>query len=109
MFWSFAILNGRLAEVSFEKKKGKILFWGHCYVKNDEYKTKKEKNWIKNDTSKIRLIYRGGKYLKAKTDIPGANNFKIGQVTKKDLKRELKVGKAYKTAKELFDSLDAKK
>ncbi|MEK7586998.1 MAG: hypothetical protein AAB453_03975 [Patescibacteria group bacterium] len=109
MSWSFAIINNRLAEVFFDKKKGKILFWAHCYVKASEYKTKQEKNWIKNDTAKIRLIYRNQKYLKAKTNIPNANNFKIGQKTKMELRRDLKVGKSYKTVKELFDSLDARK
>lgn len=63
MFWSFAIINNKLAdEVFFERKKGKVNVFGHCYVKEDEYKTKKEKEQIKKDTAKTRLVYRNKKY-----------------------------------------------
>lgn len=62
MFWSFAIINGKLAEIHFEKKSGKIKFLGHCYVKESGYKTKYEKEAIKLDTAKARLTYRNGAY-----------------------------------------------
>jgi len=62
MNWCFALINNRLAEVHFEKKKGKIKFLGHCYVKESEYKSKKEKEWIKKDTAKVQLIYRSKIY-----------------------------------------------
>lgn len=62
MFWSFATINGKLAEVFFEGNKGKLKFIGHCYVKKSEYKTKKEQSWINKDTEKVRLTYRKGKY-----------------------------------------------
>ena len=63
MHWSFAIVNGRLAEIHFEQGKKPKIF-GHCYVQANEYKTKKEKNWIAKDTERFRLVYRKGKYRK---------------------------------------------
>ena len=62
MTWSFALVNNRLAEVFFEMKRGKNIFLGHAYVKESEYTTKKEKRWIKEDTAKVRLVYRKGEY-----------------------------------------------
>ena len=62
MSWCFGLVNNRLAEVFFEKKGKTHKFLGHAYVKESEYKTKKEKEWIKNDTSKVILIYRNGIY-----------------------------------------------
>lgn len=62
MNWSFGIVNNKLAEVFFQKSKGKIKFIGHCYVKEEEYKTKREREWIKKDTEKVRLVYRKGEY-----------------------------------------------
>jgi len=65
--WSFAIVNNRLAEIFFDKmKNGMCKVWGHCYVKENEYKTKKEKNWIKQDTANLRFVYRNKKYKKVK-------------------------------------------
>lgn len=40
MPWCFAIINNKLAEIYFEKKKGKIKIEGHCYVKKEEFKTR---------------------------------------------------------------------
>jgi len=63
MFWSFAKINGKLAEIYFEpRKKGEPKILGHCYVKEEEYKTKKEQKYIKEDTAKTRLSYRKGSY-----------------------------------------------
>ena len=62
MSWCFAIINKKLAEVYFEKKNGKIKFIGHCYVEEGEYKSKKEKDWIEKDTSRVILAYRNGSY-----------------------------------------------
>lgn len=58
--WSFAIVNGRLVEIHFDRKYG---FWGHCYVKRSEYKTKQERRWIKQDTAQNRFTYRKGYYF----------------------------------------------
>lgn len=60
--WSFALVNNKLAEVFFERKRGKIIFLGHAYVKESEYTTKMEKSWIKKDTARVRLVYRKGEY-----------------------------------------------
>ena len=62
MNWCFAIINGRLAEIFFEKKRNKIEFLGHCYVKKEEYKTKKEQKMITEDTKKFKFSYRKGEY-----------------------------------------------
>ncbi len=63
MDWCFAIVNGRLSEIYFEKiKAGKIKFIGYCHVNKDEYKTKKEQDYIKHDTAKFRLSYRNNTY-----------------------------------------------
>lgn len=62
MSWSFGIVNTKLAEIFFENKKGEINILGHCYVKESEYKTKKEKRWIQEDIRKIRVVFRNRKY-----------------------------------------------
>jgi hypothetical protein len=66
MNWCFAIINNRLAEVFFEKKKRKINFLGHYYIKEDEYKSLKEKKWIKEDTANTILVYRNKQYSQIK-------------------------------------------
>ncbi len=63
MGWCFAIINGRLAEIFFEPRKiGEPKILGHAYVKREEYKTKKEQTYIREDTAKFRLSYRNGLY-----------------------------------------------
>lgn len=44
MYWSFALINNKLAEIYFETKKGIIKYIGHAFVKKSEYTTKREKN-----------------------------------------------------------------
>ena len=47
MYWVFAMINNRLAELFFDKIKGKLVLHAHAYVKKSEYKTKKEKiGWM---------------------------------------------------------------
>lgn len=63
MSWCFAIVNNRLAEIYFnETKNGKPEFLGHCYIKKDEFKTKKEQKLIIRDIEKVQLAYRNKKY-----------------------------------------------
>ncbi|MEI7709700.1 MAG: hypothetical protein WCI76_03220 [bacterium] len=70
-FWAFALINGRLAEFHYEISKGKFyMTYGHCYVKRNEYKTKKEHKWIDKDTQKYRFTYRKGKYRKTGETTP---------------------------------------
>jgi len=64
MSWCFAIVNKKLAEIYFDKSKGRVEYLGHCYVSRSEYKAKEEKKWIKRDTVELRLIYRLGRYRK---------------------------------------------
>lgn len=56
MSWQFAIVNGKLAELYSED--GKIL--GYCHVDINDYKTKKEKEWISSDIKDARISYRKG-------------------------------------------------
>lgn len=56
------MVNNKLAEVFFERKRGKNIFLGHAYIKESEYKTRKERRWIKEDTARVRLVYRRGEY-----------------------------------------------
>ncbi len=62
--WNFAIINNRLAEIYFEKKKGKRVPWAHAYVKKSEYKTKREQKMIAADTKQCQFTYRNKKYTK---------------------------------------------
>lgn len=62
--WSFAIINGHLAEVYFYRDHtNQPIFLAHCYVKRDVYTTKKEQVMIDKDTQKVKLRYAKGKYL----------------------------------------------
>lgn len=67
MHWCFAIVNGRLAELYFEVKRGKPVPMAHCYVKKEEYTTKREQQWIKKDTQNLRFSWRKGKYNRMKS------------------------------------------
>ena len=64
--WAFAIVNNRLAEISFDtnvrRKKKHSIVWGHCYVDKSEYNTKQEQKWINDDTKKYQFVYRNKKY-----------------------------------------------
>jgi len=63
MSWCFAIVNNRLAEIYFDKKKnGQTKIWGHYYVQKEDYKTKQEQKWIIRDTKRVKVIYRNKKY-----------------------------------------------
>ena len=60
--WSFAIVNGKLAEIYFDVGKGISGIKGHCFVKRLEYKTKAEQKMIDKDIKKFRLTYKNKKY-----------------------------------------------
>ena len=63
MFWRFAIINNRLGEIYFDKKKNdRIKILGHCYVKREDLKTKQEQKCITEDIEKARVIYRNEEY-----------------------------------------------
>ncbi len=63
--WCFAITNGHLAEIFFNKKYG---IYGHCYVKREEY-SKKEQAMIDSDIEKYQFVYRKGYYFDKKRGI----------------------------------------
>ena len=61
--WCWALINNRLAEVHFDKtKSGRPKIFGHCYVKRNEYKTKREQRQIDIDIKKVKLTYRNKRY-----------------------------------------------
>ncbi len=70
--WCFALLNSKLAEIFFHKNKdGQATIYAHCYVKKEEYTTKKERAWIEKDISRFRVTYHRGNY-KIATNVPDA-------------------------------------
>lgn len=89
-FWSFCLINGRLAEFNFEIKKGKFyLTYGHCYVKRSEYKTKYEQKMIDKDIKKHRFTFRNGKYRRVGESTPlPAKHFRIPKKRGKALSLE---------------------
>ncbi len=56
--WCFALINGKLAEIFFSKKRNTIYMTGHCYVKRGGYKTKREQKMIDSDIKKCQLTYK---------------------------------------------------
>lgn len=63
MRWCFAIVNNKLAEIYFKKKKnGKNKIFAHCYIKREDFKTKKEQKQIFEDIKRVKVIYRNKKY-----------------------------------------------
>ena len=63
MFWCFAIVNNKLAEIYFDKNKNnQNKIQSHCYIKKDDYKSKQEQKWIDKDVKKMKVVYRNKKY-----------------------------------------------
>lgn len=59
MSWMFAIINRRLAEIFFEEKSGgRVECPGYCYVKRSEYKSRKERDYIREDTKRLKLRWK---------------------------------------------------
>lgn len=63
-YWAFALINNRLAEISYDDKNEKMVVCGHCYVKKGEYKTKREQKMILEDTKIRKFTWRNKKYKK---------------------------------------------
>src|SRR3989338_11343702 len=57
--WSFAVVNGRLAEIHFANGFG---IWAHSYVKRSSFSTKREQKMIDADIKKYIFSYRKGYY-----------------------------------------------
>lgn len=60
----YNFINKVLVEIHFEEKEGGNKIFAHCYVKEKDYKTKKEQAWITGDTRKFRFAYRNGAYIR---------------------------------------------
>jgi len=59
MFWCFAIVNNKFAEIYFDRKENdQVEILGHCYPKRDEFKKKTEQKQIAQDKEKFRFVYR---------------------------------------------------
>lgn len=68
MGWCFAKVNNKLAEIFFDDDKPlKSKIFGHCYIKREEYKTKREQKMIDEDIKKVRVVFRNKKYKLVKT------------------------------------------
>lgn len=84
--WSFAIVNGRLAEIHFAKSFG---IWAHAYVKRSSFKTKSEQKMIDADIKKCQFSYRKGFYYdkirNIKSKVPSINQI-FPYLKKKDCK-----------------------
>lgn len=65
--WCFAKVNNKLAEIFFERRRGKLIFFGHCYVKRADYKTRRDQKWINSDIKKYDFIYKNKEYADRKT------------------------------------------
>lgn len=68
MGWCFALINGKLAEIFFDQKKNERIFFGHAYVKESDYKSKREKVWIEKDTKKCQFSYKKGIYIRVQME-----------------------------------------
>jgi len=65
MDWCFAIVNGKLSEIYFNKnKKGEMKFDGFCHVNKSDYKTKMEQRYITEDVARFKFTYRNNVYRK---------------------------------------------
>lgn len=63
MHWCFGLVNGRLAHVFFDiQKDGKKHVFAHSYINARELRSKREKEMMKSDVKKTRLLYRNRKY-----------------------------------------------
>lgn len=65
--WCFAKVNNKLAEIFFERRREKPVFFGHCYAKRADYKTKQDKKWIDSDIQKYNFVYKNKEYIDRKT------------------------------------------
>lgn len=66
--WCFGKVNGKLAEVFFEKRRGKSVPYAHCLVQKEEYKTREEQKWIEKDIKKVNLSFKNNVYSSLKIE-----------------------------------------
>ncbi len=61
-YWSYALINGRLGEIYFDCKHGKIIYEGHSYLRKDERLTLREAAALQHDVARTQLSYYRKKY-----------------------------------------------
>lgn len=61
-YWSYALINGRLGEIYFDRKRGKIIYEGHSYIGPNERLTKREANDLQHDVNHTQLSYYRKQY-----------------------------------------------
>ncbi len=61
-YWSYAIINGRLGEIYFDRKKGRIIYEGHTYLHPNEHLTLREAAALQHDVWHTHLSYYRKKY-----------------------------------------------
>lgn len=61
--WCFALINGQLGEIYFEKNKKEASIKGHCYIDRKEF-TKREQRMIDVDIKNHTFFYQNKKYLR---------------------------------------------
>ena len=68
--WAYAIVNGRLGEVYFEKSEGAKGIFAHAYLdKTCISWNKKDKQLMRKDVKHHRFTYRKRKYYPTKSNI----------------------------------------
>ena len=60
--WSYALINGRLAEIYFDKIGEKTFFKGHCYIRASDSFTQREARALQYDVNHTQLSYYRKKY-----------------------------------------------
>ena len=61
-YWSYTLINGRLGEIYFDRKRGKIIYEGHAYLRKDESLTLREAIALQHDVWYTHLTYYRKKY-----------------------------------------------
>lgn len=61
-YWSYALINGRLGEIYFDRKRGKIIYEGHSYLRPNERLTLREAAALQHDVDRTQLSYYRKQY-----------------------------------------------
>jgi len=61
-YWSYALINHRLGELYFTRKRGKVVIEGHSYLHRDERLTKVEAAALQHDISHNQYTYYRRRY-----------------------------------------------
>lgn len=61
-YWSYSLINGRLGEIYFDLKHGKIIYEGHAYLHPNERLTLREAAALQHDVAHTQLSYYRKQY-----------------------------------------------